>query len=102
MDPDLDSNDHDSTPSWEPTSWTSPSWRQAPTFTRRAVGAVIFKDKRILSTGYNGRLPAFATRQVGCLREKLNVQSGMRHGIGAAAFTPSQNAIIQAATTGFR
>ncbi len=28
---------------------------------RRAVGAVIVKDKRVLSTGYNGAPPGFGT-----------------------------------------
>ena len=41
---------------------------------RRAVGAIIVKDKRILSTGYNGA-PSHIRhcREVGCLREQLKV-----------------------------
>ena len=47
---------------------------------RRSVGAVIVKDRRLLSTGYNG-VPSGVTHceVVGCLRERLNVPSGERH-----------------------
>lgn len=47
---------------------------------RRQVGAVIVKDNRILTTGYNGVPPKVEhCEKVGCLREKLNVPSGQRH-----------------------
>jgi dCMP deaminase len=67
---------------------------------RRAVGAVIIKDKRILSTGYNGA-PAGITHciDVGCLREKLNVASGANHEL-CRGIHAEQNAIIQAALHG--
>jgi dCMP deaminase len=47
---------------------------------RRAVGAIIVKDKRILSTGYNGA-PTGVRHcvEVGCLREKLGVDSCKMH-----------------------
>jgi dCMP deaminase len=47
---------------------------------RRAVGAVLVKDKRILSTGYNGA-PATLKHcaEVGCLREQLGIESGKMH-----------------------
>jgi dCMP deaminase len=67
---------------------------------RRAVGAVIVKDKRILSTGYNGAPSGVRhCAEVGCLREKLNVQSGMRHEL-CRGIHAEQNAIIQAAYHG--
>jgi len=67
---------------------------------RRAVGAVIVKDKRILSTGYNGAPTGVRhCAEVGCLREKLNVQSGMRHEL-CRGIHAEQNAIIQAAYHG--
>jgi dCMP deaminase len=70
------------------------------TCTRRAVGAVIVKDKRILSTGYNGAPSGIRhCAEVGCLREKLNVQSGMRHEL-CRGIHAEQNAIIQAAYHG--
>lgn len=67
---------------------------------RRAVGAVIIKDKRILSTGYNGA-PTGITHciEVGCLREKLNVASGANHEL-CRGIHAEQNAIIQAALHG--
>ena len=45
---------------------------------RRHVGAVIVKDKRIMTTGYNGAPAGVETcKDRGeCLRNKLNIQSG--------------------------
>lgn len=70
------------------------------TCTRRSVGAVIVKDKRILSTGYNGA-PSGVRHciTVGCLREQLNVPSGERHEL-CRGIHAEQNAIIQAAFHG--
>ena len=67
---------------------------------RRAVGAIIVKDKQILSTGYNGA-PSNVRhcQEVGCLREKLNVVSGQRHEL-CRGIHAEQNAIIQAAFHG--
>ena len=67
---------------------------------RRAVGAIIVKDKRILSTGYNGA-PSHIRhcREVGCLREQLKVPSGQRHEL-CRGIHAEQNAIIQAAFYG--
>ncbi len=67
---------------------------------RRAVGAVVVKDRRILSTGYNGA-PINVTHCVdaGCLREKLNVPSGEKHEL-CRGIHAEQNAIIQAAYHG--
>ncbi len=67
---------------------------------RRAVGAVLVKDCRVLSTGYNG-VPSGVTHceVTGCLREKLNVPSGERHEL-CRGLHAEQNAIIQAAFHG--
>ena len=67
---------------------------------RRAVGAIIVKDKQILSTGYNGA-PSNVRHceEVGCLRERLKVESGMRHEL-CRGIHAEQNAIIQAAFHG--
>ncbi|MFH0974534.1 MAG: dCMP deaminase family protein [Spirochaetota bacterium] len=67
---------------------------------RRKVGAVIVKDKRILSTGYNGA-PAgvsHCTKET-CLRTINNVPSGERHEL-CRGLHAEQNAIIQAALHG--
>jgi dCMP deaminase len=67
---------------------------------RRAVGALIVKNRRILTTGYNGT-PSGITHceVVGCLREKLKVPSGERHEL-CRGLHAEQNAIIQAALYG--
>ncbi len=66
---------------------------------RRQVGAVIVKDKRLITTGYNGvpKGVAHCDERGGCLREKLNIPSGERHEL-CLALHAEQNAIIQAAT----
>ncbi|MBS4022278.1 MAG: cytidine/deoxycytidylate deaminase family protein [Dethiobacter sp.] len=67
---------------------------------RRTVGAVIIKDKRILTTGYNGAPSGLAhCREVGCIREANNVPSGERHEL-CRALHAEQNAILQAALYG--
>ena len=67
---------------------------------RRAVGAIIVKDKQILATGYNGA-PSNVRhcQEVGCMRERLNVESGQRHEL-CRGIHAEQNAIIQAAFHG--
>ena len=67
---------------------------------RRAVGAVLVKDRRLLATGYNG-VPSGVTHceVTGCLREKLGVPSGERHEL-CRGLHAEQNAIIQAAFHG--
>lgn len=67
---------------------------------RRAVGAVIVKDRRILATGYNG-VPSGLTHcaETGCLRQELGIPSGQRHEI-CRGLHGEQNAIIQAARYG--
>ena len=67
---------------------------------RRKVGAIIVKDKRIISTGYNGAAKGLAhCLDVGCLRERMGVPSGERHELCRGAHA-EQNAIIQAASGG--
>jgi dCMP deaminase len=64
------------------------------------VGAVLVKDKRILTTGYNGAphgLPHCL--EVGCLREQLGIPSGERQEL-CRGLHAEQNAIIQAAYYG--
>ncbi len=67
---------------------------------RRRVGAIIVKDRRILTTGYNG-VPtgiAHCTPET-CLRTIYNVPSGERHEL-CRGLHAEQNAIIQAAYHG--
>ena len=67
----------------------------------RHIGAVIVKNKRILTTGYNGA-PAGVESCVErgeCLRRKLNIPSGTRAEL-CYAIHAEQNAIIQAAKLG--
>lgn len=67
---------------------------------RRKVGAILVKDKHILSTGYNGAPKGLKhCSEVGCLREKLGIPSGERHEI-CRGLHAEQNAIIQAAVFG--
>lgn len=70
------------------------------TCTRRSVGAILVKDKRILATGYNGA-PANISHceEVGCLREQNGVPSGQRHEL-CRGIHAEQNALIQAARHG--
>jgi len=67
---------------------------------RRQVGAVIVKDKRILSTGYNGPPTGVShcTTET-CIRTKYNVPSGEKHEL-CRGLHAEQNAIIQAACYG--
>jgi dCMP deaminase len=67
---------------------------------RHHVGAVIVKNKQILTTGYNGA--AAKTKdclELGCLRDQNNIPSGERHEI-CRAIHAEQNAIIQAGLHG--
>ncbi len=67
----------------------------------RQVGAVIVKDKRILTTGYNGASSGITScKERGeCLRKKLGIASGTRQEICYAVHA-EQNAIVQAAKLG--
>jgi dCMP deaminase len=67
---------------------------------KRRVGAIIVKDKRVLSTGYNGAPKGLAhCESVGCIRKEMNIPSGQRHEL-CRGLHAEQNAIIQAAWDG--
>ena len=65
---------------------------------RGQVGAVIVRDKRILSTGYNGA-PRGIEHCKTCMRNELNIPSGERHELCKAVHAEA-NAVIQAAAYG--
>jgi dCMP deaminase len=95
----------------EPNKSSRPSWDQyfmeithvvakRSTCLRRQVGALLVKDKRILSSGYNGapsNLPHCS--EIGCLRQELNIPSGERHEL-CRGLHAEQNAIVHAAMHG--
>lgn len=67
---------------------------------RRQVGALIVKDKQILSTGYNGAPSGLRhCGEEGCLRDRLHIPSGQRVELCRAVHA-EQNAMIQAARHG--
>ena len=67
----------------------------------RKVGAVIVKDKRVMTSGYIGAPAGVSTcvERGECLRKKLGIPSGTRHEMCYAVHA-EQNAIIQAAKLG--
>ncbi len=70
------------------------------TCVRRQIGAVIVRDRRILTTGYNGAPSGLAhCLESGCLRDELGIQSGTRTEL-CRALHSEMNAIIQAAQHG--
>ena len=67
---------------------------------RRQIGAVIVRDRRILTTGYNGAPSGLGhCLEVGCLRDQLGIASGTRTEM-CRALHSEMNAIIQAAQHG--
>jgi dCMP deaminase len=67
---------------------------------RRKVGAVVVKEKRVLTTGYNGAPRGLRhCEEVGCVRLMNNVESGTRHELCRGVHA-EQNAVIQAAYFG--
>lgn len=67
---------------------------------RRKTGAVVVRDKRILTTGYNGAPSGIKhCIDAGCLREELGIPSGQRHEL-CRGLHAEQNAILQAALHG--
>jgi dCMP deaminase len=67
---------------------------------RHHVGAVIVRNKRILTTGYNGAARGVKDcLELGCLRDEKGIPSGERHEI-CRAIHAEQNAIIQAGLHG--
>jgi len=72
------------------------------TCVKRKVGAIIVKDNRILSTGYNGTPKGFKhCEELGCLRKEMGIPSGHRHEL-CRGLHAEQNAIIQAAVHGVK
>lgn len=67
----------------------------------RSIGAVIVRNKRILTTGYNGAPSGIKScKEKGeCLRIKHGIESGKQHEL-CYAIHAEQNAIIQAAKIG--
>lgn len=67
----------------------------------REIGAVVVRDKRVMTTGYNGAAAGTRTcKDKGvCLRQVLGIPSGTRHEV-CYAIHAEQNAVIQAAKLG--
>ncbi len=67
----------------------------------RSIGAIIVRNKRIITTGYNGAPSGIKScKEKGeCLRQKLGIPSGKQHEL-CFAIHAEQNAIIQAAKLG--
>ena len=64
---------------------------------RRRVGAVIVRDKHVISTGYNGSPRGTKhCEELGCIRQQMNIPSGTRHELCRGVHA-EQNAIISAA-----
>lgn len=90
---------------------TRPSWNDyflevadlvatRSTCLRRQVGAVLVRDKRIISTGYNGAPRKLKhCSEVGCLRTEKDIPSGERYELCRGVHA-EQNAIINAAYYG--
>lgn len=69
---------------------------------RRQVGALLVKDKHILTTGYNGAPSGLDhCLDIGCLREQLKIPSGERHEL-CRGLHAEMNALIQAAHYGIK
>ncbi len=67
---------------------------------RHHVGAVAVRNKRILTTGYNGAPSGVKDcLELGCLRDELNIPSGTRQEI-CRGIHAEQNVIIQASLHG--
>ena len=96
----------------EGTTTTRPSWTdyfmgitqitaKRSTCLKEHMGAVLVKDKRILTTGYNGAPKGVKNclDRGSCLREEMGIPSGQRHEM-CRGLHAEQNAIIQAAYHG--
>lgn len=67
---------------------------------RHHIGAIIVKNKRVLTTGYNGSAKGMPNcNEVGCLKDEKQLASGVGHEI-CRAIHAEQNAIIQAGLHG--
>ena len=81
-------------------AWVISNWASCYQPNRK-IGCVIVKNKRIMTTGYNGAPAGVRTcvERGECLREKLGIPSGTKQEICYATHA-EQNAIIQAARLG--
>ena len=81
-------------------AWVISKWASCFQPNRR-IGCVIVKNKRIVTTGYNGAPAGIRTcvERGECLRKKIGVESGTRAELCYAVHA-EQNAIIQAARLG--
>ena len=76
------------------------SYAEQSTCLRRKVGAVIVRDGRQLSAGYNGAPPKIAhCTSDTCIRTKLNIHSGQQQELCRGGHA-EQNAIANAAENG--
>lgn len=70
------------------------------TCVRRKTGAVIVREKRILTTGYNGApVGLIHCEDVGCIRDNNSIPSGSNHEL-CRGIHAEQNAVVQAARFG--
>ena len=95
----------------QPTTGGRPDWDEyfldiaalvarRSTCRRRSVGALLVRDRRLLTTGYNGAPSGLRhCLDIGCLREEMKIPSGERHEL-CRGLHAEQNAIIQAALHG--
>ena len=66
----------------------------------RQVGAILVKNKCVISTGYNGASKGSKhCAEIGCIRKKLNIPSGQQLDLCRAVHA-EQNALVQAARYG--
>jgi dCMP deaminase len=91
--------------------YTRPSWDEyfveladlvasRSTCLRRHVGAVLVRNERIISTGYNGAPRGLGhCLDIGCMREEMGIPSGQRYELCRGVHA-EQNAIINAAYYG--
>lgn len=81
-------------------AWVISNWASCYQPNRK-IGCVIVKNKRIVTTGYNGAPAGIKTcvERGECLRKKAGIESGTRAEL-CYAIHAEQNAIIQAAKLG--
>ncbi len=91
----------DDRPSWDDYFMSITAAVAARTTCRRQkVGAVLVREKRLLTTGYNGAPTGFRhCLEQGCLREQAGIQSGQRQEL-CRGLHAEQNALLQAALHG--
>ncbi len=74
--------------------------KERSTCLSRQTGAILVKDDRVISTGYNGAPSGLPhCDEVGCIRMEKDVPSGQRHELCRGVHA-EQNTIIQSAIHG--